>query len=102
MVFYTLQKQEKYKSGWEVVVKTPSRYMDMSLGRRVLIFNSRAFTEVERAYYWWEIFKEGFMVELDRYFNTQITIEQLRDILAVEQKKSVIEKAIKTIEEEHP
>jgi hypothetical protein len=78
---------QKYKSGWEVVVKTPSRYTSISLERWVSIFNPRALTEVEGAYYWFAIFKEGFLIELDRYLNRQITIEQLRDILAVEQKK---------------
>jgi hypothetical protein len=102
-LLYTAETaMEKYKSGWEVVVKTPSRYTSMSLEKRISIFNPRALTEVEGAYYWLVIFKEGFLIELDRYLNKQITIEQLRDILAVEQKKSVVDKAIKAIEEEHP
>jgi hypothetical protein len=53
---------EEYKSGWEVVVKTPSLYISIPLETRVSIFSPSALTEVEGAYYWLTTFKEGFLM----------------------------------------
>jgi hypothetical protein len=74
----------------------------MSLERRILVFNPSALSRVEDAYHWLGIFSSGFPIELGRYLNNEITIEQLRDILGVEHKIGVVDKAIKAIEEEYP
>ena len=69
----------QFKSGWEVTIKTPSRYTKMSLERRISVFNPRVLLKVEEAYHWFSIVSEGFIVEFNRYLKKEITVQQLRD-----------------------
>jgi hypothetical protein len=51
----------EHKVGWEVVLKTPSKYTGMSLEKRVSVFHLYVLSKVEYAYHWFTIFTHRFL-----------------------------------------
>ncbi len=72
----------------------------MSLEKRVKVFNPNVLTQVEQSYHYFAILSQGFNKEFDRYSDSEITIEQLRNNLAVDQIKSLVDNTVELIETE--
>lgn len=91
---------KKYKSGWKRVLSYTPEYTKMSLEKRVKVFSPNVLTQVEQSYHYFAILSQGFNEEFDRYSNSEITIEQLRNNLAVNQIKSLVDNTVELIETE--